>query len=153
MTYQIKSMLKSMLVNKDFLTWLLIGWRFCSQPIRCQFWKFLLTNIDFNILVTRSLKYVLWLAGSSGYHLKYVNSTNNFMIIFRKMSYEFSLKLYRQLIHIFSYISLLLSGTIISWINSKLGPELLKMHVRLRADWHNYQTWLLIGWQHSLLLS
>ena len=36
-----------MLVNKDFLTWLLIGWRLCYQPIRCQFWKSLLTNMDF----------------------------------------------------------------------------------------------------------
>ena len=28
-----------MLVNKDFLTWLLIGWRLCWQPIRCQVWN------------------------------------------------------------------------------------------------------------------
>ena len=34
-----------MLVNKDFLTWLLIVWRLCHQPIRCQVWKYLLTNI------------------------------------------------------------------------------------------------------------
>ena len=34
-----------MLVNKDFLTWLLIGWQLCCQPIRCQVWKSLLTNI------------------------------------------------------------------------------------------------------------
>ena len=44
-----KSMLNSMLVNKDFLTWLLIGWRLCCQPIRCQVWKSLLTNMDFNM--------------------------------------------------------------------------------------------------------
>ena len=29
-----KSMLKSMLVNKGFLAWLLIGWRLCCQPMR-----------------------------------------------------------------------------------------------------------------------
>ena len=44
-----KSMLNSMLVNKDFLTWLLIGWQLCCQPIRCQVWKSLLTNMDFNM--------------------------------------------------------------------------------------------------------
>ena len=43
-----KSILNSMLVNKDFLTWLLIGWRLCCQPIRYQVWKSLLTNMDFN---------------------------------------------------------------------------------------------------------
>ena len=32
-------MLKTMLVNSDFLTWLLIGGRRCGQPIRCQVWK------------------------------------------------------------------------------------------------------------------
>ena len=31
-----KSMLKSMLFNKDFLSRLLIGWRLCCQPARCQ---------------------------------------------------------------------------------------------------------------------
>ena len=35
--------------NADFLTWLLIGWRLCCQPIRCQVWKSLLTNMDFNM--------------------------------------------------------------------------------------------------------
>ena len=35
-------MLKSMLVNKDFQTWHLIGWRLCCQPIRYQVWKSLL---------------------------------------------------------------------------------------------------------------
>ena len=28
-----------MLLNKDFLTWLLIFWWLCCQPIRCQVWK------------------------------------------------------------------------------------------------------------------
>ena len=32
-------LLNSMLVNKDFLTWLLIGWRLCCQPIRCQLFE------------------------------------------------------------------------------------------------------------------
>ena len=40
---------KSMLVNKDFQTWLLIGWQLCCQPIRCQAWKSALTNMDFNM--------------------------------------------------------------------------------------------------------
>ena len=47
--YFVKSLFNSMLVNKDFLTWLLIGWRLCCQPIRCQVWKPLLTNMDFNM--------------------------------------------------------------------------------------------------------
>ena len=38
-------MLNSMSVNNDFLTWLLIGWRLCCQPIRCLVWKLLFTNI------------------------------------------------------------------------------------------------------------
>ena len=38
-----------MLVNEDFLTWLLIGWRLCCQPIRCQVWKSLLINMDFSM--------------------------------------------------------------------------------------------------------
>ena len=41
-----------MLVNKDFLTWLLIGWQLCCQPIRCQVWKSLLINMDFDIEIT-----------------------------------------------------------------------------------------------------
>ena len=49
MDYEVKSTLNSMLVNKDFLTWLLIGWWLCSQSIRCQVWKSLLTNMDFNM--------------------------------------------------------------------------------------------------------
>ena len=32
-------MLKSVFVNKDFLTWLVIGRRVCCQPIRSQVWK------------------------------------------------------------------------------------------------------------------
>ena len=41
--YNEKSMLKSMLVNDDLLTWLLIGGQLCCQAIRSQVWKFLLT--------------------------------------------------------------------------------------------------------------
>ena len=44
-------MLNSTLVNKDFLTWLLIGRRLCCQPIRCQVWKSLLPNMDFNMKI------------------------------------------------------------------------------------------------------
>ena len=47
-----KSMLKSMLVNKNFLTWLLIGWRLCFQPIRRQVRKFLLTTMAFNMEIS-----------------------------------------------------------------------------------------------------
>ena len=50
--YKVKSMLNSMLVNKDFLTWLLIGWWLCCQPIKCQVWKSWLTNMDFNIEIS-----------------------------------------------------------------------------------------------------
>ena len=46
--YYVKYMLKFILVSKNFLTWLLIGWQLCCQPIRCQVWKSLLTNMDFN---------------------------------------------------------------------------------------------------------
>ena len=45
-------MLSSMLVNKDILTWLLIGWQLCCQTIRCQVEKSLLTNIDFNMKIS-----------------------------------------------------------------------------------------------------
>ena len=45
----IKIMLKSMLVDKDFLTWLPNGWQRCCQPIRRQIRKSLLTNMDFKI--------------------------------------------------------------------------------------------------------
>ena len=31
--------LKSMIFNKDFLTWLLSGWQLCFQPIKCLVWK------------------------------------------------------------------------------------------------------------------
>ena len=37
--------------NKDFLTWLLICWRLCCQPIRCRVGKSL-TNMDFNMEVS-----------------------------------------------------------------------------------------------------
>ena len=53
-----KSMLNSMLANKDFLTWLLIGWRLCCQPIRCQVWISLPINMEFDInifLVTQAI--------------------------------------------------------------------------------------------------
>ena len=50
--YQVKSVLSPTLVNTDFLTWLLIGWRLCCQPIRCQVWKSLLTNMDFNMEIS-----------------------------------------------------------------------------------------------------
>ena len=40
------SMLNFMLIIKDFLTWPLIGWQLCCQPIRCQLWKSLLTKMD-----------------------------------------------------------------------------------------------------------
>ena len=39
-----------MLVNKDFLTWLWIGWWLCCQPIRCQGWKSLLTMISGSVI-------------------------------------------------------------------------------------------------------
>ena len=45
-----------MLVSKDFLTWLLIGWRLCCQPIRCQVWKYLLNN---QVVADSNFKYVL----------------------------------------------------------------------------------------------
>ena len=41
------SMLKSMLVDKDFQTWHLIGWQHSWQPIRSHVRKPLLTNMDF----------------------------------------------------------------------------------------------------------
>ena len=44
----VKSMLNSMLRNKDFLTWLLISWQLCCQPNRCQVTKSLLINTDLN---------------------------------------------------------------------------------------------------------
>ena len=50
--YKVKSMLNSMLVNKDFLTWLLIGWQLCCYSTAvnqsdARFWKSLLTNMNF----------------------------------------------------------------------------------------------------------
>ena len=44
---QENSMIKSMLVNKDFLTWHLISWLQSCQPIRSHDRKSLLTNMDF----------------------------------------------------------------------------------------------------------
>ena len=48
--------LNSMSVNKDFLTWLLNGWRLCCQPIRRQVWNSSLTDMGFNanFLVTKA---------------------------------------------------------------------------------------------------
>ena len=43
--------LKSMLVNKDFQTWLLIGWQHSCQPIRTHVRKSLLMYIYFNMYV------------------------------------------------------------------------------------------------------
>ena len=50
--YLVKSMLNSMLVNKDFLTWCLIGWRLCCHLVRCQILESLLTNMDFNMEIS-----------------------------------------------------------------------------------------------------
>ena len=41
-------MSKTMLVNKDFQTWFLIGWQLCGQLVRNPVRKDLLTNMDFN---------------------------------------------------------------------------------------------------------
>ena len=43
------SMLKSILVNKDFQTWHPIGWQHSRQPIRSRDRKSLLTNMEFNM--------------------------------------------------------------------------------------------------------
>ena len=45
---QVKPMLKYM-VNEDFLAWLLIGWWLCCHPIKCQVWKSVLADMDFNL--------------------------------------------------------------------------------------------------------
>ena len=42
-------MLKSMLVNKDFQTWHLIGWQHSRQPIKSHIRKPLLTDMEFNM--------------------------------------------------------------------------------------------------------
>ena len=56
--YQVKTMLKSMLVNNDFLTWFLIGWWLCCQPISCQVWKSCkrtwIFNMNENVSVTQA---------------------------------------------------------------------------------------------------
>ena len=46
--YQVIFLLKLMLVNKDFLAWLLIGWRLCCQPIRRHVLKSLWTSMAYN---------------------------------------------------------------------------------------------------------
>ena len=40
---------KSMLINKDFQTWHLIGWQHSRRSIRSQVRKSLLTNMEFNM--------------------------------------------------------------------------------------------------------
>ena len=47
--YEEISMLKSMVVNKDFQTWHLIGWQHSHQPIRSHVRKSLLTSMEFNM--------------------------------------------------------------------------------------------------------
>ena len=39
-------------INKYSLTWLLIGWRLCCQPIRFQVWKSMLTDMYFNMEIS-----------------------------------------------------------------------------------------------------
>ena len=51
--YKNISMLKSMLLHKDFQTWHLIGWQHSRQPIRSHVKKSLLTNIEFNMDFTQ----------------------------------------------------------------------------------------------------
>ena len=41
-----------LLVDNNFLTWLLIGWRLSRQPIRGQVWNFLLINVDFSMEIS-----------------------------------------------------------------------------------------------------
>ena len=41
--------LVTLLVNKDFQTWHLIGWQQSCQPIRCHVRKSLLINMEFNM--------------------------------------------------------------------------------------------------------
>ena len=55
------SVLKFMLIDKGYITRLLIGWWLCSQPIICQFGKYLLTNIDLDmeILVNPRLELIM----------------------------------------------------------------------------------------------
>ena len=47
--YYEMSILKSILVSKDFQTWHLIGWQHSRQPIRSHVRKCLLTNMEFNM--------------------------------------------------------------------------------------------------------
>ena len=47
-----KFALKYMLVKMDFLIWILIYFWLCCQPISNQVWKFVLTNIDFDIKIS-----------------------------------------------------------------------------------------------------
>ena len=43
------SMLKSISVDKNFQTWLLIGWKHSGQPVRSYVRKYVLTTMDINI--------------------------------------------------------------------------------------------------------
>ena len=47
--YEEICMLKSMVVNKYFQTWHLIGWQHSRQPIRSHVRKSLLTSMEFNM--------------------------------------------------------------------------------------------------------
>ena len=38
-----------MLVDRDFLTWILIGWQLPARQSEAMFEKCLLTNMDFNM--------------------------------------------------------------------------------------------------------
>ena len=52
----------TLLVNEEFLIWVLIDSWLCCQPTRNQIWKCLLTNMDFNIetsLYSRPLSMLL----------------------------------------------------------------------------------------------
>ena len=62
-----KKMLKSMSVNKDFLTWLLIGWQHSCQPIRSHVWKFLFWIQNNHNVLKMKEKYV----NIEPYHAKF----------------------------------------------------------------------------------
>ena len=54
------SIIRSMLVIKDFLLWLLTGWWPWCWPITSQVWKFLSTNFDFNSLAPERFQRNFW---------------------------------------------------------------------------------------------
>ena len=98
-------MLNSMFDNKDFLTWLMIGWRLCCEAIGCQFGKSLLHYSDVIIgtmasQITRiSIVYSTVCSGSvqrkhqnsasqafvGGIHRSPVNSSHKGPVTVRKM--------------------------------------------------------------------